>query len=144
LETFDCGQPEHKEVKKKMPSVGLTSEQVIRQCLVAYGSGTGGIPTKHEAIEESIAFFLPMLEAALQQDPQRFSGVDDQHKLEKLFILRCVEAIGRLAAHYATARGAIAIGVDDTIAARGIVIIENGGAPLSPYCHNPALRKSGP
>ena len=117
----------------------LTTEQVIRQCLVAYGSGTGGIPTKHEAIEESIAFFLPMLTEALRLDPQRFSGGDDQHRLEKLFILRCVEAIGRLAAQNATTRGAIAIGVDDTIAARNVVITENSRASFTPYCHNPAV-----
>ena len=81
-----------------MPSVALTPEQVIRQCLVAFGSGTGGIPTKHEAIEESIAFFSPMLAAVLAEKPERFAGE------EKLFILRCVQAIGRLAAQYATAR----------------------------------------
>ena len=127
-----------------MASVDLTAEQVIRQCLVAFGSGTGGIPTKHEAIEESIAFFLPMLTEALREDPLRFSGKDEQHRLERLFILRCVEAIGRLAAQYATARGAIAIGVDDTIAARGVVINQNGRATSSPYCHDRAVPGARP
>ena len=127
-----------------MPSVDLTAEQVIRQCLVAFGSGTGGIPTKHEAIEESIAFFLPMLTEALREDPLRFSGKDEQHRLERLFILRCVEAIGRLAAQYATARGAIAIDVDDTIAARGVVINQNGRATTSPYCHDRSVPGAKP
>jgi hypothetical protein len=129
-----------------MPSVGLTAEQVIRQCLVAFGSGTGGIPTKHEAIEESIAFFLPMLEEALRQAPLRFSPEEKKHRVERLFILSCVEAIGRLAARNATARGAIAIDVDDTIAARNVVINENGRATLSPYCHQRAVpgAKPGP
>ena len=116
-----------------MPSVALTAEQVIRQCLVAFGSGTGGIPTKHEAIEESIDFFLPMLTEALRVDPQRFSGRDRKHIFEKQFILSCVEAIGRLAAQNATARGAIAIDVVDTKAARKTIIDENGGGG-SPYC----------
>ena len=117
-----------------MQSVALTAEQVIRQCLVAFGSGTGGIPTKHEAIEESIDFFLPMLTEALRLAPLRFSPGDEEHRLERLFILRCVQAIGRLAAQNATARGAIAIDVVDTKAARHAVIDENGGGG-SPYCH---------
>ena len=127
-----------------MPSVGLTPEQVIHQCLVAYGSGTGGIPTQHEAIEESIAFFLPMLTAALQDKPLRLSGDDAVSRLEKRFILSCVKAIGRLAAQYATDRGALVIGADDTIAARNVVINEHGRASASPYCHRPAVGGGNP
>jgi hypothetical protein len=128
-----------------MPSVALTAEQVIRQCLVAFGSGTGGIPTKHEAIEESIAFFLPMLTEALRQDPQRFSGGDKKHLLEKQFILRCVEAIGRLAARKAMDRGAIEISEADILAARTAVITENSRASVvSPYCHETAVPRGKP
>ena len=94
-------------------SGSLTAEQVLRQCLVAFGSGTGGVPTEHAAIEKLVEFYLPKFGNALTIDPDRFMDGECQHKLEKHFVRRCSETIGRLAAHHATARGYRSIAVED-------------------------------
>ncbi len=101
----------------------LTAEQVLRQCLVAYGSGTGGVPTEHAAIEKLVEFYLPKFGKALTNDPDRFLDADCVHKLEKLFVLRCSETIGRLAAHRAIARGYRSIAVEDV--EHALVIVNN-------------------
>jgi hypothetical protein len=94
-------------------SGSLTAEQVFRQCLVAFGSGTGGVPTDHAAIEKLVEFYLPKFGNAMNNDPERFADGDCPHKLEKQFVLRCSEAVGRLAAHHAIARGYRSIAAED-------------------------------
>jgi hypothetical protein len=112
-----------------MPQTAITVDQVLNHCLVAYGNGTGGLPTKLDAIDDLVQFFQVRFAAALKGDPQRWSDVDPPHTLERLFVLRCSEAIGRLAALEATKRGALSISIADQRTARALVIAANNPGP---------------
>lgn len=112
-----------------MPQTGVTVDQILNHCLVAYGSGTGGMPTRLNAIEDLVLFFQVKFAAALKSDPMRWSDIDPPHTLERLFVLRCSEAIGRLAALEANKRGALSISIADQRTARETVIAANNPGP---------------
>jgi hypothetical protein len=107
----------------------VTADQIINNCLVWYGSGTGGVATRLDAINDLVTFFRGKFITALLNDPNRWTDVDAAHTLERLFVLRCSEAIGRLAAMEATKRGATSIAVQDVQAARVAVINANSPSP---------------
>ena len=93
-----------------MTSKAATPEQIVSLCLVWYGRGTGGVPSRQDAVDDLVQFFKAKFVNALRNDPLRWTDADDAHVLEKLFILRCAEAIGRLAAQEATKDGVLSIG----------------------------------
>jgi len=114
-------------------------DQIIHHCLVSFGSGTGGLPTKLEAIDDLVLFLRERILNALKEDPLRWTGDTPEREVEKAFILRCVAAIGRLAAQIATNNGMIHIDSTHTIAARDIVIkaAKRITFPPTPYCNLP-------
>jgi len=105
-----------------------TPDQILQECLVCYGRGTGSVPTRQNALDNLVAFFQSRFVKAVTNDPLRFSDADHAHVLERMFVLRCSEAIGRLAALKATQRGAVSIGLADIQTARNDVI--NANSPL--------------
>jgi hypothetical protein len=110
-------------------SNAITVDQIIYDCLVAYGGGTGGVPTRPDAVKSLIDFARPKFQQALNNDPNRWSDIDPAHTLERLFVLRCCQAVGRLAAQKATQRGVLSIHVEDAVAARTAVVNANSPAP---------------
>ena len=106
-----------------------TPDQILQECLVCYGRGTGSVPTRQDALDDLVRFFQMRFARAVRNDPLRFSDADPPHILEKLFVLRCSEAIGRIAALEANKRGAVSIGVADIQAARTSVINTNSPNP---------------
>jgi hypothetical protein len=107
----------------------VTIDQIVYECLVAYGAGTGTVPTASDAVQSLIAFFRPKFQQALNNDPDRWSDIDPPHTLERLFVLRCCQAVGRLAAQNATKRGVLSIHAEDVEAARNMVINANSPVP---------------
>lgn len=112
-----------------MAASPLTPDDVLHQCLVAYGSGTRGVPTQRSALDVLIKFFLTRFATAVGKDPLRFTDKDDAHILERLFVLRCAEALGRRASQKAISRGAVSISAADIDAARIDVINANSPNP---------------
>ena len=113
----------------------ISVDQIINHCLVSYGSGTGGLPTTLDAIDDLVLFFKKRFLNALENDPQRWTGKDPKRREEEVFILRCSAAIGRLAAQRAVSQGKIRIDRDDTIAARVAVIGANSPkGVISAFC----------
>lgn len=106
-----------------------TPDQILQECLVCYGRGTGKVPTRQDALDDLVGFFQARFVRAVRNDPLRFSDADPAHVLEKLFVLRTSEAIGRLAALEATRRGAVSIGLADIATARTSVINANSPNP---------------
>ena len=103
----------------------ISVDQVIHHCLVSYGSGTGGLPTTRDAIDDLVSFFRERFSIALEEESQRWTGSDPVRREEEVFILRCSEAIGRLAAQRAISQGKIRIDRNDTVEARAAVISAN-------------------
>jgi hypothetical protein len=119
--------------KKKTRTV--TADEILDECLVAFGSGTGALGTHYEAVAALKRFFRPKFENALRRDTQRWKDQDDAHVLERLFVLRCCQAIGRLAAQKATARGALTISEADANDARDDVVAANQGPASGDWCN---------
>jgi hypothetical protein len=113
----------------------VTVDEILDECLVAYGSGTGGLGTHYLAVAALKRFFRPKFERALRNDDVRWTDKDEAHILERLFVLRCCQAIGRLAAQKATARGALAISENDANAARADVVAANQGGAPGDWCN---------
>ena len=113
----------------------VTVDQILDQCLVAYGRGTGSLPSTGGAVASLRAHFKPRFKKALKKDPKRWLDKDASHALEKIFVLRCCEAIGRLAASKATARGALAISTADADSARAEVVLANPGPRPGDWCN---------
>jgi hypothetical protein len=109
-------------------------DDVVHQCLVAYGNGTGGVWTRSAAIQKLVTFFGQRFGTALALDPLRFTGADPQHRLEEIWVLRNAELLGRLAAQYATARAALTIDVQDVETAR-IAVINAAGPNPGVWCN---------
>ena len=113
----------------------ISVDQILNHCLVSYGSGTGGLPTTLDAIDDLVFFFRKSLLKALEDDPLRWTGIDPERREEEVFVLRCSAAVGRLAAHKAMSQGKIRIEKEDTIAAREAVIGANSPRQvLTPFC----------
>jgi hypothetical protein len=87
------------------------------------------VPTRLDAIDDLITFFRSRFIRALKKDPLRWTDVTHERTLERLFVLRCAEAIGRLASQLATGRGALSISVKDVQDARNEVINANSPNP---------------
>ena len=111
----------------------VTPEQALHQCLVWYGMGTGGVPTKQEAVDDLMKFFTYRFKGAFKNDPKTWSDEDDAHVLQRLFILRCSEAIGSLAAQLAAGAGKLSIALEHVRKARSKVIKANSEGP-GPFC----------
>jgi len=132
----------HKALTQEIPQP-IPVDQIIHQCLVSFGSGTGGLPTKLDAINDLVLFLRGRILNALKEDPLRWTVDTPEHEVEKAFILRCAAAIGRLAAQIATKNGMIHIDRTHTTAARDIVIkaakriTKRIPLPPTPYCHLP-------
>src|SRR5262245_15221521 len=80
------------------------------------------MPTRLDAINDLVDFFKRFFLGALDNDPNRWTDVAPQYTLERLFVLRCSEAIGRLAAQIAISKGEVSITEKHTQAARSAVI----------------------
>ena len=110
------------KVPPKAASAAIPVDLIINHCLVWYGSGTRGLPTRLDAIIDLVTFFRSKFLGALENDPDRWTDVDDKHTLERLFVLRCSEAIGRLAAQIAISKGEVSIAKEHAQAARRAVV----------------------
>ena len=120
-------------------------DQILNHCLVSYGSGTGGVPTTLDAIDDLVSFFKKRFLIALAEDPQRWTGIDPGRREEEVFILRCAAAIGRLAALHAISRGKIRIEREDVVASRKAVINANSKKEVvSPFCQQKIKNPSAP
>ena len=113
----------------------VTAEQAIAQCLVWYGMGTGGVPTRQAAVDSLVSFFTDKFRNAIKNDPRVWTDEDDLHRVQRQFILRCAEAIGRLAAQLATKDGVLAITVTHVEHARDKVVSENGDPNPGDFCN---------
>lgn len=111
-----------RKVTAEAASAAIPVDQIINHCLVWYGSGTSGMPTRLDAINDLVTFFREKFLGALEDDPKRWTDKDDKHILERLFVLRCSEAIGRLAAQIAISKGEVSIAKEHTQAARRAVV----------------------
>lgn len=111
-----------RKASAKAASAAIPVDQIINHCLVWYGSGTGGVPTRLDAINDLVDFFKGFFLGALDDDPDRWSDKKHKYTLERLFVLRCSEAIGRLAAQIAISKGEVSIAVEHTQAAQQAVV----------------------
>jgi hypothetical protein len=118
-----------RKASAKAASAVIPVDQIINHCLVWYGSGTRGMPTRLDAINDLVTFFRNRFIRALRNDPERWTDVKHERTLERLFILRCSEAIGRLAAQIAISKGKVSIAKEHIQAARRAVIAANSPAP---------------
>ncbi len=114
----------------------ITPEEAYDMALVAFGSGTGGLYIKPEVAKELKDRFLENFVTQITNDP-------GQWDTQKLFILECARAIGRLSAQKAVARGSFAINwEDDAKGAMEMVVSRYGGPVPGAYCQNPTAQDS--
>lgn len=105
----------------------VTSQEAFDLTLIAFGSGTGGIYVKPEVVGNLRTLLF-----------QNFQDEINNWESQKLFVLECARAIGRLAAQNAVSKGYIAIKwIDCAKPAFEKVIQEYGGGVPGNWCRIP-------
>lgn len=108
--------------------VTVTSQQAFDLALIAFGSGTGGLYVKPEVTDQLRTRFF-----------NNFQDAIGNWQSQRLFILECARAIGRLAAQNAISRGSIAIKwIEDAEPAAKAVVQKYGGPVPGAWCKNPS------
>ena len=101
----------------------VTSQEAFDLTLIAFGSGTGGIYVKPEVAKN----LRDLIYANFQSEINNWES-------QKLFVLECSRAIGRLAAQKAISRGSIAIIWSDAESALKDVSNRYGGGVPGNWC----------